>query len=72
MRDVYDDAGGRLHVAVKAKGGKWRAVPVLLALADAVRRLVAGRSPDERLFSRIPSHLDIHACRRRFAQSLIS
>lgn len=68
-RDVYGDAQGRLHVAVKGKGGKWRAVPVLPDFADAVRALVAGRSPDERLFRRIPSHLDIHAARRRFAQA---
>lgn len=68
VRDVYDDAQGHLHVAVKGKGGKWRAVPVLLEYADAVHALVAGRSPVEQLFSRIPSHLDIHAARRRFAQ----
>jgi len=68
VRDVYDDGEGRLHVAVKGKGGKWRVVPVLSEYSDAVRALVANRSPGERLFSRIPSHLDIHASRRRFAQ----
>ncbi|HEX6800644.1 MAG TPA: site-specific integrase, partial [Ktedonobacterales bacterium] len=68
VRDVYDDAEGRLRVAVKGKGGKWRTVPVLEEHADAVRALIAGRAPEERLFSRIPSHLDIHAVRRRFAQ----
>lgn len=68
VRDVYDDEAGRLHVAVKGKGGKWRAVPVLEEHAEAVRALIAGRAPEERLFSRIPSHLDVHARRRRFAQ----
>ena len=68
VRDLYDDAHGRLHVAVKGKGGKWRVVPVLPDAAEGIRALVAGRSPDERLFDRIPSHLDIHASRRRFAQ----
>ncbi|HEX6797648.1 MAG TPA: tyrosine-type recombinase/integrase [Ktedonobacterales bacterium] len=69
VRDLYDDAQGGLHVAVKGKGGKWRAVPVLPDSMEAVRVLIAGRSPDERLFRRIPSHLDIHAARRRFAQA---
>lgn len=69
VRDVCDAAEGCLHVAVKGKGGKWRTVPVLPEYAEAARVLLAGRSPDERLFSRIPSHLDIHASRRRFAQA---
>jgi len=70
VRDVYDNAEGRLHVAVKGKGGKWRAVPVLPDKAEAIRPLIAGRSPSERLFGQIPSHLDIHAARRRFAQAM--
>jgi integrase len=69
VRDVYDDAYGHLHVAVKGKGGRWRAVPVLKKHADEIRALVADKSPDERLFTRIPSHLDIHARRRGFAQA---
>lgn len=69
VRDISDDAEAHLLVAVKGKGGKWRTVPVLSGFEDAVRALVAGRSPGERLFSRIPSHLDIHAARRGFAQA---
>ena len=69
VRDVYEDAQGRLQVAVKGKGGKWRRVPVLPDDAEAIRALLADRPPDERLFPRIPSHLDIHASRRRFAQA---
>ena len=70
VRDVYDDNGadGHLHAAVKGKGGKWRIVPVLDEHAAGVRALIAGRAPEEHLFGRIPSHLDIHAHRRRFAQ----
>lgn len=68
VRDVYDDAQGRLHVVVKGKGGKWRTVPVLPDDAEAIRALITGKSPDEHLFHRIPSHLDIHTARRRFAQ----
>ncbi len=69
VRDIYDDAEDQLHVAVKGKGGRWRAVPVLPEYAETIRGLIAGRSPDERLFGRIPSHLDIHAARRCFAQA---
>jgi integrase len=69
VRDVYDDATGHLQVTVKGKGGKWRIVPVLEEHADAVRALLAGRKPEERLFARIPSHLDVHAHRRQFAQA---
>lgn len=69
VRDVYEDADGHLRVAVKGKGGRWRAVPVLDEHADGVRALLAGRVPGERLFVRIPSHLDVHAHRRRFAQA---
>jgi hypothetical protein len=32
--------------------------------------VVKGRDPDERVFPRIPSHLDVHALRREFAQGL--
>jgi integrase len=69
VRDVCDAAEGCLQVAVKGKGGKWRTVPVLPDDTEAIRALIADRSPDERLFHRIPSHLDIHAARRRFAQA---
>lgn len=69
VRDLFDDAQGRLHVVVKGKGGKWRTVSVLAEYVDTIRALIARRSAHERLFSRIPSHLDIHAARRRFAQA---
>lgn len=68
VRDVYDNADGHLYVAVKGKGGKWRIVPVLDEHADGVRALIADKKPEERLLAHIPSHLDIHAHRRRFAQ----
>jgi integrase len=67
-RDVFEDGAGRLQVTVKGKGGRWRIVPVLDVYIVQVRRLLAERAPDERLFLRVPSHLDIHATRRRYAQ----
>jgi integrase len=67
-RDVGDDSAGRLQVTVKGKGGRWRVVHVLDPYVNHVRELIAVRAPDERLFPRVPSHLDIHATRRRYAQ----
>lgn len=67
---MYDDPEGRLRIAVKGKGGKWRIVPILEQCAEDMRALVAGKSPHERLFTGIPSHLDVHASRRGFAQVL--
>ncbi len=68
-RDVSTTPGGELVVAVIGKGGKHRVVPILSQHAEAIRALVAQRRPEERLFPRIPSHLDVHAHRRAFAQS---
>ncbi len=65
--DGDEEAG--LVVCVKGKGGKWRLAPVLPTYSEAVRALVAEKPPDARLFPRIPSHLDIHAARRRYAQA---
>ena len=69
-RDVREDDDGHLEVCVRGKGGKRRNVPVLLEHEAAVRSTVAGRAPDERLFGRLPSHLDIHDRRRRYAQAV--
>ena len=32
--------------------------------------LKAGRKDEERVFARIPKHLDVHAYRRQYAQAL--
>lgn len=68
-RDVRATTEGGLVIAVIGKGGKHRVVPVLTEHADAIRALVAQRQPDERLFPHLPSHLDVHAHRRAFAQA---
>ena len=52
------------------KGGKARTVVVLFGAEDAVRKVVTGKSGDDKVFPRIPSALDVHACRRAYAQAL--
>lgn len=69
VRDVCRDAQGALQVYVIGKGGKRRLVPVLPTHTEAIERLLGGRRPEERLFPHIPSHLDVHAHRRGFAQA---
>jgi site-specific recombinase XerC len=72
VRDVYVREGsGQLVVrVVKGKGGKWREVPVFPGREQFVQALVEGRDPDAHVFERLPSNMDIHSYRRRFAQEL--
>ncbi|MDA8344140.1 MAG: site-specific integrase [Thermaerobacter sp.] len=67
--DVHQTKGG-VTVHAIGKGGKPRDVPVLPGREKDVLRLVEGRSPDERIFDRLPSHADFHAERRAYAQEL--
>jgi integrase len=52
------------------KGGKARTVIVLFGAEEAVRAAIAGKNPDEKVFATIPVALDVHACRRSYAQAL--
>lgn len=62
--------GGQTTVIMrKGKGGKQRTVLVDPERVQDVLKLKAGRSDDERVFARIPKHLDAHSYRRSFAQS---
>jgi integrase len=67
-----DAADGRaMSVWVpNGKGGKARTVIVLFGAEEAVRQAIAGKRPDEKVFERIPGALDVHACRRSYAQAL--
>lgn len=64
------DYEGAMTVNVRnGKGGKQRTVPLDPEdESEHVLQLLKGRSPDERVFPRIPNRLDVHAYRRRFAQ----
>jgi integrase len=72
VRDVYvRHSDQRLVVrVVRGKGGKWREVPVFSGREQAVLAVVEGRDPDSHVFDRLPSNMDIHSYRRRFAQEL--
>jgi len=72
VRDVYHrKRDGQLVVYVaKGKGGKDREVPVFPGRELSVLEVIKGREPDEHVFNRIPSNMDIHAIRRQFAQEL--
>src|SRR5579875_1458508 len=59
--------GGPAVFVVNGKGGKARLVPVLAGREEEVLGLKADRKDEERVFSRIPKHLDVHAYRRQYA-----
>ena len=69
VRDVYTASDGKLFVHVKnGKGGRPREVPVLLGHEQDVLAVVQGRAPHEKVFDRIPRHMDVHSYRRDSAQ----
>jgi len=69
VRDVYTTGDGTLFVHVKkGKGGKAREVPVLFGHEEDVLVVVRGRAPDDKVFDRIPGHMDVHSYRRDSAQ----
>lgn len=70
IREQDPAHGGQTTVLVRnGKGGKERTVLVDPEQVQDVLKLKAGRSDDERVFPRIPSHLDVHGHRRDFAQN---
>jgi integrase len=52
------------------KGGKERTVPVLAGHEQNVFAARAGLSNEDRIFQRIPKHLDVHSYRREYAQAV--
>ena len=69
--DILTKTDGQLVVHVrKGKGGKERKVPVFPGREQAVLAVKEGRPEHALVFDRLPSAMDIHAYRRRFAQEL--
>jgi hypothetical protein len=52
------------------KGGRPREVQALPGHNEDVWMMREGRPDDEKVFERIPRHLDVHSVRREFAQAL--
>lgn len=68
--DVYWGENGRLMVHVEhGKGGRKREAPVLRGYEERVwaERERAIRESRERIFGRVPRHMDVHGCRRQYA-----
>lgn len=71
VRDICLNEEGRAEVSIYCgKGGRPRTVMARPGQEEAVMEVVRGRDSDERVFPRIPSHLDVHALRREFALGL--
>ncbi len=71
VRDVQINDEGRAEVQIfSGKGGRPRTVVARPGHDEALLDVVRGRNPEERVFPRIPSLLDVHALRREFAQGL--
>jgi integrase len=70
VRDVEIHGSDACVRVRNGKGGQERLVPVLPGAEGMLPELVTDRSPEELLFPRIPGALDVHACRRAYAQAL--
>ncbi len=70
VREVYQKRKPLVVFVRHGKGGKDREVPVFPGREQAVLSQVEQRHPDEHVFIRISSLLDIHSYRRQFAKDL--
>lgn len=68
--DISAHPDGHVTIqVVRGKGGRSRQVPILSGHEADVLSYIEGRDdPMGRVFARLPSHLDIHALRRSYAQ----
>ncbi len=71
VKDIKRYPNGHLDIYVKqGKGGRPRNVPVLPGREQDVLSVIEGRDLEEKVFTRLPVRLDIHALRREYAQTL--
>ena len=54
---------------MKGKGGKVRNIAVLPGKEEAILKF-AGNPTGRTVFSSVPSHMDVHRCRREYANAL--
>ena len=70
VRDIFEE-NGRLFVAVREKGGRYREAPVLKEYAERVREIVNKKdNVDEKIFDKVHMSADIHSYRREYQQEL--
>jgi len=63
--------GGKVCLMnVKGKGGKLRNVEVFKPYYGIVLDAARGKGPEERLYPKVPSHMDKHGYRREYAQAV--
>ncbi len=69
--EIYQRHDGQLVAFVRnGKGGLDREAPILPGYEHAVKQIIAGRDPAEKVFSRVPGFMDVHGYRRGYAQNL--
>lgn len=67
---IRQNADGSVTLCdVTGKGGKVRDIGVLPGMEAAVLKH-AGKGPERRIFASVPSHMDVHGCRRAYANAL--
>lgn len=71
VRDIQLNEDQRAEIEVHAgKGGKPRTVLARPGHEEAVMGVIRDHQADERVFPRVPKHMDIHSYRREYAQGL--
>lgn len=67
---IRQNADGSVTLCgVTGKGGKVRDIDVLPGMEAAVLKHT-GKDPERRIFASVPSHMDVHGCRRAYANAL--
>ena len=66
---LHFSKSGQPYISLTGKGGKYREVPIIGKYQnDVVARMQA--AGDGKVWDRIPSHMDVHACRAVYANAL--
>ena len=70
VQDIFEREG-RLFVAVREKGGRYREAPVLQKYTEIIKEIVNKKdSVEDKIFEKVHSCIDIHSYRREYAQEL--
>ncbi|MCL0101335.1 site-specific integrase [Peptococcaceae bacterium] len=69
VQDVFEREG-RLFVAIREKGGRYREAPVLQKYTERVKEIINKKGVEDKIFEKVPSCADIHSYRREYAREL--